>query len=85
MDTPKESASQVGNSGGLPASCRLIRKNELRDRLGGIPNSTLYRMIGDKLLPPAIHLAGGRSSYWLESEVDGAIERLVEQARRGQQ
>jgi len=84
MNSQNETAFQVYNPQATGPG-RLIREREVRARLGNIPRSTLYKMIADRLLPPAIHLAGGRNAFWLENEIDARLAGLIAESRRGQQ
>ncbi len=56
---------------------KLIKARDVRDRFGGISNSTLYRFWHEyEVLPPPVKIRN--ISYWLESDV----EKAVQQARR---
>jgi len=61
---------------------RLIRKDEVRLRFGNPPASSFYRMIEDGIIPPAIHINGGRTSFWIESEIDKALAGILAEAGR---
>ena len=66
-----------------PDRPRLIRKDEVRRRLGNLPISSFYRMISNGKIPPGIHPKGGRSAFWVESEIDKVISEIIAEARKG--
>ena len=59
-----DAASQSGKSK------KLIDKIAVRHRLGGISDSTLWRIVG---FPQPVRVTKGRV-MWIESEVDAFIE-----------
>lgn len=48
---------------------RLIPFNDVRDRLGGISRTTIWRLCSQDNFPKPIRATAGRS-LWLESEID---------------
>lgn len=60
----------------------LLRADEVRRRLGNPPNSTFYRMIDEGIIPPAIHIKGGRNAFWVESEIENVIHKILAEAGR---
>lgn len=61
----------------------LIRKDELRRRFGWLPLATLHRMISDGTIPPAIHIKGGRTAFWVEAEIEKVIADILAEAGKG--
>ena len=57
---------------------KYLNFSELRAKLGGRGRTTVYRDVENKLLPQPIKL-GGRL-YWIDSEVDAALEAQREAA-----
>lgn len=53
---------------------RILRFPELRKKIGGVSNVTVWRWERDGHFPKRIRL-GGNSAGWLESEVDMWIEQ----------
>jgi len=47
----------------------------------GLSHSTLYRRIRDGSFPPPIPLGSSHAVGWLQSDVEGFIERCVRAAR----
>ncbi len=58
----------------------LIRKPAVKARTG-LPNATMYELIGRELFPRPVRIAGTRSVAWVESEVDAWIKAQIEAAR----
>jgi len=54
---------------------KYLNSGDLRAKLGGRGRSTVYRDVDAKRLPRPIRL-GGRN-YWLEEEVDAALQKLA--------
>lgn len=71
---------QVAPSEASSQKSRLIRKKEVKERIGIKADSSLYKMIADKKFPAPIHINGGRSSFWLESSIDDFINSLLPDA-----
>jgi predicted DNA-binding transcriptional regulator AlpA len=63
---------------------RLIRKSELKRLFGDMPDATLYRLISEKKIPPAIHMSGGRTAFWVESEILEILKNIISDANRGE-
>jgi prophage regulatory protein len=57
---------------------RLLRRPGVQDKVG-YKRSALYKLIKRDQFPAPIKI--GRSSFWVESEVDRWIEQRIEQAR----
>jgi prophage regulatory protein len=57
---------------------RLLRRPGVQDKTG-IGRSALYELIKRDQFPAPIKI--GRSSFWVESQVDKWIEQRIEQAR----
>jgi prophage regulatory protein len=57
---------------------RLLRRPGVQDKVE-LKRSALYDLIKRGLFPMPIKI--GRSSFWIESEVDRWIEQRVQQAR----
>lgn len=55
-------------------SNRILRFPEVRNRVGGVTNVTLWRWEKDGSFPKRIRI-GGNSAGWLESEIDDWIEK----------
>lgn len=61
----------------LTTSKRILRPKEVRMRLGGICNSTLYAWVQKGILPPPQKIAKGvRCSGWPEETINALITRL---------
>jgi predicted DNA-binding transcriptional regulator AlpA len=56
---------------------RLIPFPVLKDRLGGLSRSTIWRMVTRKDFPRPIRASAGRA-LWLESEIDAWIAAKAE-------
>ncbi len=52
---------------------RLIPKAEVKERLGGISDATLWRMEKRNELPRSVKISAGRVA-WIESEIDALID-----------
>jgi predicted DNA-binding transcriptional regulator AlpA len=70
------SEAEEGNSTQLKVV--ILRKPALRQRLGGVSNSTIHRLTKAKRIPAPFRMGG--SACWLEHEVDAAIMKLRDQA-----
>lgn len=55
------------------SSKRLIPKSEVKERLGGISDATLWRMEKRGEVPRSIRISRGRV-MWIESEIDALID-----------
>jgi prophage regulatory protein len=60
------------------AEKRLLRRPRVQDKVG-IKRTALYELIKHDQFPAPIKI--GRSSFWVESEIDSWIERRIQQAR----
>ncbi len=54
---------------------KYLNFNDLREKLGGRGRTTIYRDMDAERLPRAILL--GRRNYWIEAEVDQAMQKLA--------
>jgi predicted DNA-binding transcriptional regulator AlpA len=72
-DTPTDAPTH-------PPTDRLIGVPIVRDRLGRICRSTLWRLVQRGEVPPPVRL--GTRSLWSEREIDAIIARRL--AERGQ-
>jgi prophage regulatory protein len=59
-------------------SKRLLRRPGVEDKVG-FKHSAIYELIKRGEFPSPIRI--GRSSFWLESEIDSWIERRVSESR----
>jgi prophage regulatory protein len=57
---------------------RLLRRPSVEAKVG-IKRTALYELIKHDQFPGPIKI--GRSSFWVESEIDSRIERRIQQAR----
>jgi prophage regulatory protein len=57
---------------------RLLRRPGVQDKVG-IGRSALYELIKHDQFPSPIKI--GRSSFWVESEVDNWIDQRIAEAR----
>lgn len=65
-----------------PKAPRLYRNRQIRERLGGIGNSTLYEYVNRYGLPKPIKFANGHSVVWDADAVDAWIASQFEKARQ---
>ncbi len=56
---------------------KLIRSSEVKQILGGISNTTLWRRIKDGTIPTPIKLGGGTANFFKESWILKLIENKV--------
>jgi prophage regulatory protein len=61
---------------------KLIPFNDVRDRLGGISRTTIWRLCSQGSFPKPIHATAGRS-LWLESEIEQWIADRAASRREG--
>ena len=54
----------------------LISKQQLRTKLGGVSETTIYRMVLRGEIPKPILISKGRS-MWIENEIDARIDKLA--------
>jgi prophage regulatory protein len=59
-------------------SKRLLRRPGVQDKVG-LKHSAIYALIKRDQFPTPIKI--GRSSFWVESEIDSWIEQRIQQAR----
>jgi prophage regulatory protein len=59
-------------------SKRLLRRPGVQDKVG-MGRSAIYELIRSGQFPAPIKI--GRSSFWVEGEIDAWIERRIQQAR----
>lgn len=55
---------------------RIIRAAEVRDKFGGISNTTLHRYLSDGRIPQPFKI--GRVNGWFSDDIEAALERLAE-------
>jgi predicted DNA-binding transcriptional regulator AlpA len=48
----------------------------VRQRLGGVCNDTVYRLVKTGRLKAPVKLAGGRASGWFKADVDAYLAHL---------
>ena len=60
-------------------SKKLIPREEVRERFGGISNTTLWRGIKLGIYPKPVKISANRDG-WFESEIESTLEALA--ARR---
>ena len=60
------------------AERRLLRRPGVQDKVG-FKRTALYELIRRGLFPSPIKI--GRSSFWVESEIDAWIEQRIQQDR----
>jgi len=53
---------------------RCLRRKDVLNKIG-LPNSNLYKMIGEGLFPKPIKI--GKASIWVEEEVDVVLRAYV--------
>jgi predicted DNA-binding transcriptional regulator AlpA len=53
---------------------RYLKSSEVRELLGGISNTTLWRRIKDGSIPTPIKLGGGTTNFFKESWIKEIIE-----------
>jgi prophage regulatory protein len=58
---------------------RILRLSDVKERTG-LSRSTIYLYINDGVFPRPINL-GARCVGWLESEIDGWIEKCIYKSR----
>ena len=56
---------------------KLIRASEVREMLGGISDTTLWRRIKDGTIPTPIKLGTGTANFFKESWITKIIEHKV--------
>jgi predicted DNA-binding transcriptional regulator AlpA len=61
-----------------PPRRRIVTREELRERLGGICFATIDNYVKRRILPRPIKLGPNRVG-WLESDIDAYFDRLVAQ------
>jgi predicted DNA-binding transcriptional regulator AlpA len=65
------------------APSKLLRPKEVRNLLGNISNSTLYRWVASRQLPPPIKIVnGGRASGWPEDQIHKLMNRQIAGAQQ---
>jgi len=72
---PPPPAPKAVGTDAAPRSRRFIRLRDLLQRIP-ISRSQIYKWIADGRFPKPLHM-GGRSAFWLESEVDAWIKQYV--------
>ena len=53
---------------------KLIRSKDVKKRLGGISNTTLWRRIKDGTIPKPIKLGGGHANFFKESWINEIVD-----------
>jgi prophage regulatory protein len=59
----------------IPRRC-LRRLPWVSDRTGS-RRSTIYKQIGEGLLPPPVDLGGGRAVAWPDDEIDAVVDARI--------
>lgn len=63
------------------AKIRLLRRKEVEDRIG-LKCTTIYVMMEEGIFPRPCKF--GKTSLWVESEVEGWIENLIAKRDEGE-
>lgn len=61
-----------------PVLNKLIPREVVRERLGGISNTTLWRGVRAGLYPKPVKISANRDG-WFEAEIDATLTALAEQ------
>jgi len=56
---------------------KVIRLEELKQKLGGVSKATVYRMMNEGRIPRNFKI-GQRAAGWLSNDVDAAIIQMSE-------
>jgi len=56
---------------------KVIRLEELKQKLGGVSKATVYRMMNEGRIPRNFKI-GQRAAGWLSTDVDAAIIQMSE-------
>lgn len=74
-------ASTQGANQFISNSLKALRLKQVQEKTG-LCRSAIYAKAKAGLFPSPIKLGAGRSSAWLEHEVDGWIQEQVDASRR---
>jgi prophage regulatory protein len=74
--TPHAVAATADTPTGNRAYRRLIKRKQVLERTG-LSNTVMYQLISQGLFPKPVKPTGGRTSAWVEDEVDQFIASCI--------
>jgi len=60
---------------------RLLRIESVLERIP-VSRSQLYNLITAGNVPKPVHIGGGQTAFWVESEIDECIQAVIDAERR---